>query len=239
MATQVAKKRFMPNTPVKAGVLYKAVVNGKDYIVKAKYNKTLSAFNAMWFENLSPKQYFFNPAEFNDFTGVILPSDEIIMNDIVYTNEQTGALTKDELEVLFSTYKESRLVSGLLLTGSEDHRIHKINIRPYRNANCEELKYFSMNNWGRNVTVRTLRVNTVQEVVFEVTETYTIAQAGAANNHNCIVDFTGYSVTYEGISPSSTTSTTAAFAIPNALTSRKLTITPNGVDLILKFELWP
>lgn len=239
MPTQTAKKRFIPNTPVKAGVLYKAVVNGKDYIVRAKYNKTLSAFNAMWFENLSPRQYFFNRTEFNSFDGVLMPSDEIIVDGVLYLNEQSGALSKDELEVLFSTYKESRLVSGLLLTGAEDHRVHKIDIRPHRNSNSEETKYYQIDNWGRNVTVKALKVNTPQEVVLEVIETYTIARSGGANNHNCIVDFTGYTVSYEGISPAITTSTTAIYPITNSLTSRKLTITPNGDDLILKFELWP
>ena len=65
MSYQVAKKRFVPNVPVKAGTLYKVVINGRDYIVKAKYNKTLSEFYPMWFTNESPKQYFFNRSKFN------------------------------------------------------------------------------------------------------------------------------------------------------------------------------
>ena len=237
MPTQVAKKRFLPNVPVKAGTLYKVTVNGKDYLVRAKYNKTLSEFNAMWFTNEAPKQYFFRRSEFNSFAGVLMPYDEIIVDGIKYINESIGVLNKSELEVLFDDYKEARLVSGLLLTGSEDHRKHKIKIRPFRNVNSEELKYFQIDGWHRNPVVKVIKVSKPEVVVIEVIETFVPARAASANNHNCIVDFTGFTVSYQGTIPSSTTDATAVYTIPNALTSRKLTVIPNGsTALILKFE---
>lgn len=237
MPTQIAKRRFLPNVPVKAGILYKVVVNGKDYTVRAKYNQTLSTFNAMWFDNIYPKQYYFNTSQFAASDVTLMPSDEIIVNETSYVNDQIGALTKDELEVIFTTYKEARLVSGLILTGAEDHRIHKINIRPFRNPNSEELKYFSGHNWARNPTVNIFKVNKAQEIVFEVTETFTPFISSSATAHSAVVDFTGFSITYEGTAPTITTATNAVYAIPNSLTSRKLTVTPNGdAALILKFE---
>lgn len=235
MATQVAKKRFQPNVPVKAGVLYKAVVNGKDYTVRAKYNKTLSEFNAMWFENIYPKQYFFRGSEFNSFNGVLMPSDEIIVDGVSYLNEQAGALSNEELNVLFDTYKEGRLVAGLLLTGTEDHRTHKINIRPFQNKNSEEIKYFGMNDFTRTVGVNVLNIVKAQEVVFEVTETFIPVRAISVIVHKVVVSFANYTATYQGTSPTSTTSTSATYNIPNSLTSRRLTITPNGGALILNF----
>ena len=237
MPTQVAKKRFLPNVPVKAGTLYKVVVNNKDYIVRAKYNKTLSEFNAMWFTNEVPKQYFFNRARFNNFDGVLMPSDEIIVDGIKYKNEEIGTLDKSELEVLFDTYKEARLVSGLILTGDEDHRIHKIKIRPFRNSSSEELKYFQTDNWVRTPTVRIFKITKQQSVVFEVIEAFTPARGVSATTHSCIVNHTGFTVTFQGTLPATTAATTATYTIPNLLTSRKLTITPNGVNaIILKFE---
>lgn len=237
MSYQVAKKRFVPNVPVKAGTLYKVVINNKDYIVKAKYDKTLSEFNAMWFNNESPKQYFFNRALFNSFNGILMPYDEIIVDGVRFLNDNSGALSKAELDILFDTYKEARLVSGLLITGQEDHRIHKFKIRPYLNTNAEELKYFSLYNLTRTVTTTVYKINKVQQIVYEVIEAFTPLVAGGSTNHSVVINFTGFTATYQGTSPSSSTATSATYLIPNALTSRKLTITPNGASaLILKFE---
>ncbi len=237
MPTQTAKKRFIPNTPVKAGVLYKAVINGKDYIVKAKYNKILSEFNAMWFTNEAPKQYFFRRSEFSSFTGVLMPSDEIIVDGESYINDNIGALSNEELNVLFDTYVEERLVSGLYLSGDEDYRTHKINIRPFVNLNAEELKYFSFYSAVRTLGVRIFKVVKPQEIVFEVTEVFIPILPGVSNAHSLIVNFTGFTVTYQETLPTSTTAITATYSIPNELTYRKLTVIPNGdTALILKFE---
>lgn len=232
-----AKKRFIEGSPVKAGLNYKHTINGKQYIFQAKYDKTLSEFNAMWFNNLTPKEYFFSRSKFDSFTGIIMPYDEIVVDGIRHRNESIGALTKAELEVLFDEYKEARLVSGLLLTGNEDHRIHKIKIRPFRNSNSEELKYFQIDNWSRNPIVKVFKINKPQVVVFEVIETFTPARSVSASNHNCTINHVGFSVTFQGTLPVSTTETTVTYSIPNAITSKKLTVTPNGsTSLLLKFE---
>lgn len=237
MPTQIAKKRFVPNVPVRAGTLYKVSVNSRDYIVKAKYDKTLSQFNAMWFINESPKQYFLSQSDFDNFTGVLMPQDEIIVNGIKFKNEQIGALTKPELSVIFNPYKEERLVSGLVLTGAEDHRTHKFKIRPFRNDNCEEFKYYLIDNWTRTPSISVFKLNSVQTIVFQVTETFVPARASSATTHACIINHTGFIVSYQGVTPFSSTSNTTIYAIPNILTSKKLTIFPNGVNsIILKFE---
>lgn len=237
MSIATAKKRFIVGNPVVAGVNYKHTINGKQYIFQAKYNKTLSEFNSMWFENLTPKEYFMSSLALDITEIELAPNDTIIVDGVKYVNEQSGTLSKEELAVIFSTYKEARLVSGLLLTGNEDHRIHKINIRPFRNENAEELKYFSLFNLVRTPTVRVFKVNKPQQVVFEVIETFSPLLPGGVASHSAIVNFTGFSVSYEGTSPTSTTATTATYTIPNELTSRKLTVIPNGdTGLTLKFE---
>lgn len=233
MATQVAKKRFIPNTPVKAGVLYKVVVNGKDYVVKAKYNKTLATFNAMWFDNIYPKQYFFRGSEFAAFDGVLMPLDEIIVDGNSIINEQTGTMSNEELNVLFAQYNYG---FPYLITGVEDHRTFKFDIYPFQNLNSEETKYHQLDNFAYSKTITVVGIEKAQVFLFEVKDTFTPARASAVTTHSIIVDFTGFTVTYQG-TPTSATATTATYSIPNSLVTRKLTVTPNGSSaLILKFE---
>lgn len=234
MATQVAKKRFIPNTPVKAGVLYKVVVNGKDYIVKAKYNKTLATFNAMWFDNIYPKQYFFTSSQFAAFDGVLMPLDEIIVDGNSIVNENIGAISNEELNDLFSSYNYG---FPSILVGQEDHRTFKFDIYPWQNKNSEETKYYQIDDFGYTKILYVVDIQKAQTFIFEVKDTFVPVRAVSATTHRFTVDFTGYSVTYQGISPTSTTATTCIYSIPNSLATRKLTVTPSGVaSLILKFE---
>jgi len=236
MGIVTAKKRFVAGNPVKAGVNYKHTINGKQYIFQAKYDKTLSEFNSMWFLNLTPKEYFMSTLAFNA-SDVVLPQDDtIIVNGIRYLNSQSGTLSRVELEVLFNQYKEERLVAGILINGEEDHRTKKINIRPFQNKNSEELKYFGMNDFTRTVGVTVLEINKEVDILFEVTEVFVPVRVSSVIVHKVVVSFTGFTASYSGTSPTSTTATSATYTLPNSLTVRRLTIVPDGTSLTLIYS---
>lgn len=242
MATQVAKKRFIPNTPVNAGVLYKhtiAVGNSqKTYILKAKYNKTLSEMNPLWFENINPKEYFFNRATFDSSNVSIFPNDTIHLVDEAksYTSNQLGFVEKAELSVLFEDQIEAK--SGTFISPDSTNRIRKINIYPFLNPNYEVTQYYSPFDMTSIVAVRLQDVEDQDICIFEVKTLFTPTFTSSATTHKVRVYFINYSVTYEGISPTTTTSDYAEYTIPNALTIRKLTMTNVSDVITLKFEVY-
>lgn len=222
---------------IKVGQRYKYDYNGKTYIFQAKFNTTLADFNPIWFENVYPKKYYFvNKAAFDNSNVVLLPNDTIYVGNSSYKNTENGVLTKSMLNVVFEEYIEHRQNSYLIINGYEDHRKQLIKFRPFLNTREPELKYFRMDERHAIGYIGLYRV--LHEVIIDirVLDVFTPVRAISITSNRLNIDHAGYSVTTQGIAPLSSTSTTKVYEVPNSLITKRLTVTPDGDGLILKYE---
>ncbi len=241
MPTQVAKKRFIPNTPVKAGVLYKYTVevgnSQKTYTLQSKFNNTLSEMNPMWFINNTPKEWFFNRASFAAANFKLMPGDRLILTDEAKTiaNTQVGFMEKSEMTVLLQDEVSTKLASPVLVSEDETARFKKINIYPFKNDNYEETKYHQIFDQTTTVNLH-LREFTEEVYIFETMQVFTPVAPNSSVYHKVVVNFGAYTPSYQGTSPNITGSLSATYYIPNELTSRKMTFTASGSNVVIKME---
>jgi len=218
---------------IKRGQRYKHEVNGKTYIVEAKTTISLSSFNAIYFINLYPKKYLFNTT--SAYTGSsidLMPLDEVYIEGKRIKNNNYGIMTKAMIDVARSAIQQ-RQNSYLLINGEED-RNYNIKVRPFINS-IEELKFFQPDDQTGYAYVKIEKLVVPVEVTFQVIQTFTPIRAASKTTHTVTINHAGLTVNISGDSPITNTASTKTYSIPNSLTTKKLTLTPNGGSIDLNF----
>jgi len=223
MGIVTAKKRFIPNSPVQTGVIYRHTVNGKAYNFQALFNKTLSEFNPIFFRNLTPKEYRYKRITLAASSLVLANGDKLILTDKnrSYTNNQFGFVEKAELQLLTADTKNDPMYTESYTRSDGTERIRVKDIYPFVNLNYEETKYFQIDDYGMKLGI-VLLLSEDQEYRFVVKETFTPVRAGSSNVHVLRVAKGSYTTTYSGIQPDVIQSTYVEYYIPNTLTTRNL-----------------
>ena len=245
LATLTAKKRFVANSPVKAGELYKYTITQdgytKTYILRAKFTKTLTTMNPMWFENLTPKEYYFSRSRFNSTSINLMPGDKLYIPEEgkAIQNNYLGFLEKAEAVILMQDTRDEKIASLLMLVDDGTDRMHKLNLYPWVCKNYQVTKYFSPADMTGYAAIYLSKLEKEEVVIVEIKDTFTPTYTTSKIVHTVNVYFGDYTpITYQGISPVYTYATYCTYEIPNSLTSRKLTVTKNGAGAILKFEVY-
>lgn len=105
------------------------------YHLRCKTDIQLSAFNPIWFENTTPKQWL----GYTNIDFEVMPLDSIVLKQGVVLNESYGYLTRNE--AVHTLPETQRLACTDVLFVNGLHRNYLINMYPKVNVRHDEAKY--------------------------------------------------------------------------------------------------
>lgn len=221
-----AKQRWVADRQFKAGqpLKYRRTIGGlsKDYVLVAKYTDAIPEMWPAWFENVYPNTWFL-PSSLISSTQ-IWPGDTFIdfSTGAKYINSTGSVLYTDELSLV--TIEDIPIVS-LVITPFENTK--QVKISSAYNGNYDEMKYNGNQNLklGREYTCKLYKVEGTQTINISVVDTFPLIFSSSINNHSLVFDFLDYtSVSFSGVLPNSTTSTSCTYLFNNTIANYILTI---------------